>query len=426
MLTCGKTGCGTGCIYCLIYYLGVTKSSNNSLCFGYSTTYRTVLTCGKTGVGTICGYCLIYYLGVTLCRNNLLCYENLAATLTVLTLGKTGVGTICSYCLVYYLGVTECCAKLYATNATLSCLGTSRTLGQAMTLSGHNSLCFGYSTTYGAMATCGKTGCGTGCIYCRIYYLGVTLCRNYFLCYDSLATYGAMATCGKTGCSTGCIYCLILYLGVTLRRNYFLCYNSLATYGAMATLGKTGCGTGRIYCRVGYYGVTELICNNSTTNGTGLISGTGCVFTGSMRLHSDFLGLCYRTASAEDLLLTLCGTGSVLNNLSFSGCVVCYSPTFVIRKRERELNIFCRITNSIRLDKLIGNSLSAVCNFNSSTIVCFDFCCAVNSIYIALGGINRSVNLDFSIYDIFIGSGILSAGSIGYGNDGFIESTTIT
>ena len=260
VLTFGKTGCGTGRRYCLIYYYGVTECVNYFLLNENLVTYGAVLTLGKTGCGTGRRYCLVNYLGVTECVNASV-YVRVTATVT----SVSGV-TFLSASRSGYNGliiVTECCFKLSATYGTGLSIGTVSILAKRVAEFVNYFLCNENYVTYGAVLTLSKTGLGTGGCYRLVNYLGVAECG-----IENNATYGT-GLCSSTGCCCAC--------GVTECVNYFLLNENLVTYGAVLALGKTGFGAGRRYCLIYYYGVTECGVENNATYGTGLSHGTGCV-----------------------------------------------------------------------------------------------------------------------------------------------------
>ena len=159
LLAFGKTGCGTGGCYCRNGCLGVAECVNYNLSQSYFTAYCTLLTCAKTGCGTAGCYFRNGFLGVAISLS-------LVCNVRVVTYGA-GIGGITA-CGTGGLGY--CCAVAMAKCCNLG-------------------LCFGYSTTYGALLTLGKAGCGTSGSYRRKSFLGVSGELSVFL-----ATSGALCS----------------------------------------------------------------------------------------------------------------------------------------------------------------------------------------------------------------------------------------
>ena len=81
-------------------------------------------------------------------------------------------------------------------------------------------------------------GCSEGCDWCSHV---VTKNRNCFLCFDYCFTYGTMTSFCFSCNFARCLNCRIFYCGVTKCRNnlLFTCYGS--TYRTFFSIGQTCC-----------------------------------------------------------------------------------------------------------------------------------------------------------------------------------------
>ena len=290
----GRSAALLASLVCLITVLGTSGSlcgnlgprmilGKNFLCYENFVTYGALLTFGKTCVITVCLNAGKYYLGVTKCCN-MICN-------VVITTNRTGVSciTALSTCRSSYnciIRVTERLAKLYTTNATVTCSSTCCALGKAMSGCRNYFLCNDNLITYGTMLALGKTCLGTCRIYRFVNHFGMTKCRNNLLCNESFTTSTTVLTFGKTSLGTGGSYSRVNHLIVTkclaklyatnttvtrlkaccsLGKAVSVCINNslrndnLITYGTMLTLGKTGLGTCRSYRCINYLGMSEFI-----------------------------------------------------------------------------------------------------------------------------------------------------------------------
>ena len=132
----------TGCVVFIIVL--VSCCGNGALCLEYDVALRALLTCGKSGLGT--GGCLgsESFLLMSCRRDGLLLYGDLTACGALLALGKSCLGTGCRLTLKLYLGVRKLCnglgvggliTALYRTGKGLyALLGTGGSLRYLLTV----------------------------------------------------------------------------------------------------------------------------------------------------------------------------------------------------------------------------------------------------------------------------------------------------
>ena len=139
------------------------------------------------------------------------------------------------------------------------------------------SVCSVTIATYGTSISGVSTVCTIGsCYFCVV---AVTVSGNYFLCYSYGTTYGALLTIGKTGCGTSRCGAGDCFLGVTESCSS-VCGVTIATYGTSIS-GVTAYGTsGCCYYRIVAVTVCcNLICNVAVATCRTSISGVSTVYT---------------------------------------------------------------------------------------------------------------------------------------------------
>ena len=106
------------------------------------------------------------------------------------------------------------------------------------------------------LCTCYRAGCfgvgePIGCGMCLLCY--------YLLCGKHCVTYRTVATFGKSGCGAGCLYCRIGGRGMSQFSNNFLSYERFITNRTMLAFAQSSRHTGRINSGIDNLGVTKCI-----------------------------------------------------------------------------------------------------------------------------------------------------------------------
>ena len=236
--------------------------------------------------------------------------------------------------------------------------------------------------------------------------VGVTKCCHNLLCNENLVTYAAMATLGKTGCGTGGCYSLIGYCGVTESLN-----KHNATY-CTGLCSSTGCACTKSMSLSGNYGF--LSCAAITLIYTVTVLGTGCI--NELYVFTEFT------------FCTVVKPYTV-NHGVFAGSGSYFTTVSVLNNYRINCNLGVRSNRISLLNSLNGIGFGARLNLDIRTVVTVDISTTGGSVYVAGRSIyyTASLNVNLGINDIISqGTGIYLSGSISYGNEGIVTGACIT